>query len=405
MRASPPLTRWIAVPSVALAIAALALFSLWGCTQGSPPRPHVEAQRFLWITRWDFRDERDVRRIVTDAAEAGFDALVFQVRGAASTLYPSSLEPRAPELTDAPVDFDPLRTALLAAHARGLEVHAWVNVVPSWWGLVPPADPLHVYNRHPEWHWFDGKSHRQALSEGFYVSLNPCLPGVRDYIVAVLEELVRNYDLDGLHLDYLRFPNEPPATPPGSHSDWPRDPATLWLYAQDTGLYPDQDRDRWDAWRSEQVTQLLRDIRAMVDECRPGLVLSAAVGSEPAQALAAHHQDVDAWIDEDLLDLILPMNYTSDLERFEERLERWEARSLATPVVMGLMLSGDAELRRMELQRAAQRYPALAVFAYHELFDSRNEVLTDQGEDQSTQRGLRRGLLLPALRRGQQSAD
>jgi uncharacterized lipoprotein YddW (UPF0748 family) len=363
-------------------------------------QPREPARRYLWVTRWDCSSAQDVERLVSDAAGAGFDALVFQVRGAASTFYPSEIEPRAPELSGMPAGYDPLRIALDAAHARGLELHAWINCVPSWWGTTPPEDPRHVYNAHPEWHWYDQEGRRQALSERFYVSLNPCLPAVRAHVVAVCEELVTGYELDGLHLDYIRFPNEAPATRKGSGSDWPRDAATLALYRVATGLEPDEDRERWSAWRAEQVTALVRGIRAQTAACAPGLVLSTAVGAEPERALAQHFQDVDAWIDEGLVDLVLPMNYTSDLELFTTRLERWRERAGKTRVAMGVMVKGDPGTRVAVLRLASDSYPALAVFGYHELFDSNNEVLTVQDEGESALRAQRRRALLPELVRG-----
>jgi len=353
------------------------------------------ATRYLWVTRWDYRTDADVERIVREADEAGFDALVFQVRGAASTLYPSQLEPRAPELAGMPADHDPLEVAVHEARARGLELHAWINCVPSWWGSVPPEDSSHVYHAHPEWHWYDQRGERQAFSEDFYVSLNPCLPAVREHVIGVCEELVTRYALDGLHLDYIRFPQEPPATPRGSGSDWPRDARTLELYRADTGLAPDDDQAAWSAWRAEQVTELVRGIRGMLDSAAPLTALSAAVGSEPEYALEAYHQDIGAWIEEGLLDLVLPMNYSSDVALFSGRMERWQARADDVEIVMGVMVKGDSGTRGEELELAAAAYGRIAVFAYHELFDSRNEILTTQDAEASAERAARRAALLP----------
>jgi len=135
----------------------------------------------------------------------------------------------------------------------------------------------------------------------------------------------------------------------------------------------------------------------MVASRTPDLTLSTAVGSEPDGALAAHFQDVEGWIDEGLFDLMLPMNYTSDLELFSKRLESWKERAQRVPVVMGVMVKGDAETRAVELERATSLFPAIAVFAYHELFESMNTILTAQDEDERTRRTERRAILLPHL--------
>ena len=149
--------------------------------------------------------------------------------------YDSRFEPWADELGGSDPGYDPLKLACEEAHRCGLELHAWVNVMPAWRGKTPPKNPDQLYNAHPEWFWYDQHGNRQALCS-FYVSLNPCLPEVRKYLVDVFYDLVSRYDVDGLHMDYIRFPNEPPATPKGSGLDYPYDAGTLALYRQDTGL-------------------------------------------------------------------------------------------------------------------------------------------------------------------------
>ncbi len=355
--------------------------------------------RAVWVTRWDYRTAEDVREIVRNCDDAGFDTLLFQVRGNATVFYRSSLEPWAEQLGWRDPGFDPLALAIELAHERGMDLHAWVNVVPAWWGSAPPDDPRHLWHTHPEWFWYDQDGERQALCDGFYVSLNPCLPEVRAYLVEVMEELATRYELDGLHLDYIRFPNEHPAIPRGSGLDYPRDARTLTLYRRETGLAPDDDAAAWNRWRAEQVTRLVREIRVALDRAAPDLVVGAAVGPEPERALH-HFQDVETWLREGLLDLVFPMNYTADPDLFARRLADWSARSREARVVMGLMASGGtAELRRDQVREAAATTGDLALFGYHVLFDSRNLVLGAQTTTASRERERLRHTLLPAFTR------
>lgn len=67
-----------------------------------------------------------------------------------------------------------------------------------------------MYILRPEWSWYNRSDERQPLNRGFYVSINPCLPEARQHIVEVCKEMVSGYNIDGLHLDYIRFPNEAP---------------------------------------------------------------------------------------------------------------------------------------------------------------------------------------------------
>jgi uncharacterized lipoprotein YddW (UPF0748 family) len=360
------------------------------------PRTGVRA---IWITRFDYRTPQDVRRIVGDCADAGFDTLLFQVRGNATAFYRSSFEPRAGELDGADPEWDPLQEACDLAHARGLELHAWANVVTAWWGLEPPRDPAQVCNARPEWLWYDQQGQVQPLVERFYLSLNPCLPEVRAYLAAVLAEIAARYLLDGLHLDYLRFPNEPPVIPAGSGLDYPRDARTLALYREASGKHPDEDPAAWDAWRTGCVTELLREIRASAKAARPGLVLSAAVGPSAEAARAHHFQDTRGWLAEGLLDAVFPMNYARTLAAFEERLEPWVAPGGPWTLVPGLRIDLAApEVHEAQLHSARAASGNFCVFAYAALFDSTNVQIASQDEAARLERAERRARALPFLR-------
>jgi uncharacterized lipoprotein YddW (UPF0748 family) len=123
----------------------------------------------------------------------------------------------------------------------------------------------------------------QPLNTGFYVSVNPCLPEVRKHITGICQEIVADYEVDGLHLDYIRFPNEHPVL---HGHQYPRDQRTLELFKEATGLGPEDKPSVWDQWRCDCVTALLRDIRRTAKSLRPQLVLSAAVAVDRKEALS-----------------------------------------------------------------------------------------------------------------------
>lgn len=354
--------------------------------------------RAMWVTRWNYRTREDVRRVVEECAHAGIDRILFQVRGNATAYYRSAFEPWAEPFGFADPGFDPLATAIEVAHGLGVELHAWFNVVPAWYGPVPPANAAHVYHAHPEWMWYDQHGKRQGLSEKFYVSLNPCLPDVRRYLADVARDLVSKYAVDGLHLDYIRFPNEPPATPAKSGIDYPRDARTLALYKNDTGLAPEQDKGSWDRWRTERVTSLVREIRAAIHGAKPGLPLSAAVGSKIESALT-HFQDAATWLREGLVDTVYPMNYTADPADFEARCGVW--RKLAPDrVVMGLHLGlGSPAVTEREIETSLAYFGGFAGFAYGSLWPSPQDPVDYPDAAARATRDARGAALVPVLRR------
>jgi len=371
-----------------------------GC-QGPRIRGPIRA---IWVTRFDYRTPDDVKQIIDDCAAAGFNVILFQVRGNGTAFYRSKLEPWADELGGTDPGWDPLQVACEQAHRRGVALHAYVNAMPAWRGTQPPANPEQLYNRHPEWFWYDQHGNRQALSS-FYVSLNPCLPEVRAYIVAVFEDLVSRYDVDGLHLDYIRFPNEPPATPRGSGIDYPRDARTLALFREATGKTPDDDPAAWNRWRTDCVTQVVADTHAMLRRVKPRAVLSAAVAAVRQNGLA-HFQDAQQWMQDGLVDAVFLMNYTDSPETFAQRIDPWLEIESQAAVVPGLWFgrhegksveeAAAAVKEQIEIARAKTGH--FCLFAYSSLFDSRDQERRQRDERQRQIRQVRRDILLPVLK-------
>ena len=383
--------------------ALLMVLTFAGCrpraSQMITPEPSGTAIRAIWVTRWDFKSAEDIAKIMHNCRASGFNTVLFQVRGNGTALYRSKLEPWAVELGGRDPGFDPLTVACDEAHRRGLTLHAWANVMPGWRGAKPPTDRKQLFHAHPDWFWRDAKGRRQPL--GWYNSVNPCYPEVRDYLVAVMREIVEGYPIDGLHLDYMRFPNDWHKSYGRSSRvpDYPRDPRTLSLFAEATGRAPDSAPKLWSQWRTEQVTRVVRGIRAMMRDIKPHALLSAAVGSVPRDAKQAHFQDTLRWIDEGLVDAVYPMNYTDSLATFSGRLKNWLDARQKVSVVTGVMVdkrSGETVVGQLE--RSRRITPHFAVFAYNSLFerfDSRGVPVRDK---QSPSRAALRDRVIPYVR-------
>ena len=289
--------------------------------EGPPPRPAADPPvapphplsvwppRAIWVVRQPWQSPQEVADLIERCGRAGFNTVLFQVRANGTAFYRSRFEPWSEEFPAGDPGFDPLEVAVTEAHRRRMALHAWVNVTPGWRGSQPPDDARQLYNARRDWFLRDQAGRLQPLG-AFYLGLNPCLPEVRAYLVAVCEEIVRRYRVDGLHLDYIRFPLD--KAPRGS--DYPHDARTLQFYRQATGLRPQDSRWRWTLWRQQQVTQLVRDIRAMARRTRAGLRLTAACLPDIDSARSGSFQDGPAWLREDLVDAVFVMNYTSNVD-------------------------------------------------------------------------------------------
>lgn len=269
---------------------------------------HCVEFRGAWVTAWTpgFFTREEIDGTIAAAKKAKLNALFIQVRKNGDAYYKSETEPRGNGIA---ADFDPLAIVIEKAHAAGIEVHAWVNTVRMWASKTAPTDPKHIVNRHPEWVNKDASGATRA-SEGLY--LDPGIPEAREYIASVVEEIAKNYEVDGIHLDYIRYPGK----------NWGySDPALRNYYAASgRSAKPAPDDANWLQWKRDQVTELVRLIRQKVKAVRPNALLSASTiawGDCPAEfasttpyALAC--QDWKRWLSEGLIDANIPMNYKQE---------------------------------------------------------------------------------------------
>jgi uncharacterized lipoprotein YddW (UPF0748 family) len=270
------------------------------------PSPDREA-RALWVSRWDWYDRGELESLLRRAADANFNIIYFQVRGRADAYYRSELEPWAhrPPLFVLGQDpgWDPLGAALSVAHEQGLELHVWLNALIGWCGSesIPGADPPHILRQHPDWAMVTESGERSA---GGCVWLTPGQPGVRARLGAVAADLARSYPIDGVHLDFIRYPN-----PSFSYDD-----ATLAGFdtarAAEPGL-------TFSDFRRRLVTMSVSETRDSLHAVAP-LPLSAAVWgvyrntrgwSRVAAGYDTRFQDSHGWLAAGLVDVIVPMIY------------------------------------------------------------------------------------------------
>ena len=276
--------------------------------------------RAVWVTRYDFRTGAEVRAVVANCDKLGFNTILFQVRGEGKPLYRSRLEFPVP-------GFDALEVACEEAHRRGLTLHAWVNVFPA--GRSRSA-PLAV--RYSKWLL-------RERNDG-YVFLDPQRPEVRAHLAAVAEEIVTRYPVDGIHLDYIRYPRNAKGS-------------------------------------SAAVTATVRKIRGVVNEARPGTIVSAAILGT-AKARASAHQDAESWVREGLVDWVFPMTYNNNDGEHARQLADNYARFSGGRCLPGVGAyrhrTGDQTVRQVRMSRGGY-----AVFGYASLFsrggNARREAL------------------------------
>jgi uncharacterized lipoprotein YddW (UPF0748 family) len=307
--------------------------------------------RALWVLRSSLATPEAIETLVRTASGQGFNTLLVQIRGRADAYYASTLEPRAAELIRQPASFDPLATVIRQAHAAGLRVHAWIdtNLVSS--AVDLPLARTHIIYTHPEWLMvpreiaqdvakldptnpaYVGKLARWSRAEsdaveGLYAS--PIDPAAAAHTLAVVTDVADRYDLDGIHLDYVRYPNDQFdysrfAIAAFRASMRPRLAADVRaaVDAQDTidlFAYPDRFPAEWKAFRRERLTSLVSRIAQSLRAAHPGLMLTMAVKPDPTEAADVRLQDWRRWLQAGLIDAVCPMAYTQEADKFVEQI-------------------------------------------------------------------------------------
>ncbi|MBN1475589.1 family 10 glycosylhydrolase [Candidatus Sumerlaeota bacterium] len=301
---------------IALGLIALAMMSP-AVAQGDEQVPVA-----LWVDGHSraFRSTEAMETLLADVRGAGIDTIIAVLRSQGDALFNSTFEPAPDFLTS---DFtDPLLS--LQRHCRsGLrgepQVHLLlgISVLDVHRGLaLPPRG--HVINEHPEWQLESINGAVEAREDGVvHHFLDPSLIEVHQHTEDLLTELVASYNLEGIVLDTLRFPE--------GGNEWGYCAMALEQYHRDVGEVgiPAPEDPTWIQWRRDQVTDLLREISSTIRIVNPQLpiwVTALAAGSlsdgfESSHTYTEYLQDWPAWIDEGLCDGIILENFRDNRDR------------------------------------------------------------------------------------------
>jgi uncharacterized lipoprotein YddW (UPF0748 family) len=372
-----------------------------------PTAAPADEVRALWVLRTSLSSPARVKAVVESARNHGFNTLLVQVRGRGDAYFESRLEPRAAELSRQPESFDPLASTIELARAAGIKVHAWVNVNFVSSAVDLPVAREHVVHRHPEWlmvprdlaqplaavnpdspaylgrlaRWTRAQS---AAVEGLYTS--PLVPQAVEHTVAVVRDLVRRYPVDGIHLDYARYPSD--------RFDYSRAGIRQFVASvrptlstaqrreldaaerDDLFAYPDALPDDWRRFRIARMSALVQRLRDAVRQERRSAALTVAAAPDLREARERKLQDWGGWLEAGLVDAVCPMAYTPEAARFAEHIAA--AREVAgdRAVWAGIGAYRLSPSQTIENIRTARKLGSagVALFSYDSMIDPRQSA-------------------------------
>jgi uncharacterized lipoprotein YddW (UPF0748 family) len=280
-----------------------------------PPSELALPMRAAWVHLFDgaLKTRPAIDRLVDELVVADATAVIAQVARRHDAYYDSDVLPPTSD-PDLEPGLDVVAELTAAAHAAGIEVHAWISVAPTWHAVYDglPAPPGWVAVAHgaaapEEQRWVS------RTADGDWTDyLDPALPEVRDHVAAIVTELAERTEVDGIHLDYVRYADERS----GYH------PRALDRFRAETGVAgtPAPDDLAWSAWRRAQTRELLVHARDALAATSRQPTLSAAVitwgegptaagGFDATRTATEALQDWPGWVQEGLLDAVIPMTY------------------------------------------------------------------------------------------------
>lgn len=288
--------------------------------QSMPVRP-VEA-RCVWLDRGTIlttKSPQGMAALFDRFKSSGVNVVYFECNNAGFTMYPSSMATQNP----ATVGWDPLGVAVKEAHKRGMELHAWTwnfNVGNAKHNPIIGKDadyPGPVLSSH-SFTWALAAQNGSLLppkQHEFW--LDPSNPDARQYAKDLCVEIVSKYPVDGLQLDYIRYPFNNKGSEMGFN----------WLgrqrFERDTGLsldhLDDDTRQVWVAWKTAQINSWVKDLSQTLKHMKPGLRISCAVYAMPRRGrVNAIQQEWETWVANGWVDTINPMTYVQSAKELAQ---------------------------------------------------------------------------------------
>lgn len=313
--------------AASLLAGALAVSAFAATTPARADDAPAEQWRSYWVDAFNpgIYDPAQVGQLVEDAKAVGANALIVQTVRRYDCFCNDAQYPRT-DAAVAPAPYDPLEAIIDEAHAAGIEVHAWVNVSTLWNSATAPTSPEHVYNAHGlaasgADRWLN-KRHDGVEKVGNNTFIDPANPDAVEYIVDGIRSIQERYDVDGINLDYIRYPDYNVTGGGEFTNDWGYSDVSLARFHAATGRtdVPEPADEEFSHWRREQITNLVRKIYVTMHETDRTDRLSingityaygpSHYGSwEQARPYANVMQDWHGWAREGIVDTVTAMNY------------------------------------------------------------------------------------------------
>ncbi|GEN56160.1 hypothetical protein GCM10012290_06860 [Halolactibacillus alkaliphilus] len=336
----------------------------------------IVEHRAVWI-RPNETTKQEVRANLEKVKKANLNQVYLETWWGGYTIYPSdnALAPHNPRYKG----FDVLEAYLEVGKELDIEIHAWVHNAflegnqmeekPDWALIRRDGENFTDNEYGTKWYW-----------------LNVALPEVRMFITDLYQDMIDQYDIDGLHLDYIRYPDSN-----GRDEDYGYDLYTRELFMKqfntDTdpiNLYPgDALYKEWQYFRMNIVTTFLDELIPTVKEQAPDLVISGSVYANFYEDPYLKLQDVTTWLEKGYLENVFPMSYKFDVQSVlkdtEQAINLGQNKTLVT-IGLGSQAGVPTDILLQQVNATKDVYVSgSAFFEFVSYFDRGYNVPLEQG--------------------------
>lgn len=340
----------------------------------------------MWVVRDALKSESSINKVVSTAVSNNISDLFVQVRALGQCYYPGKIDPMAEGISP---NYDPLALITNKAARYNIRIHAWINTQYVWSGELDTLPDRHILksakkgilrtaqdNYTPPLY----KTIRRKGIEGYYI--DPANQENQERLLAIISEITNNYKVDGIHLDYFRYPSYEYSFSPSGRTNfrlkYQADP--LDIIGNDKRPVTQAGIDQYSSvartYREnlrENLTALLKSIRREIKKNHSDIELSVAVKPDAEIAKNYYFQDWLNWVKNGDVDFVALMNYRIDWNEFLDHLTGENLKSSREKILVGISTYNQkpqAVKRRMNYVRNNE-WAGYVLFSYNHLNTNR----------------------------------
>lgn len=281
-----------------------------------------QSYQALWVDSWDrgILTKKQIDQLMVHVRTNNINTLFVEIRRVADAYYDSELTIKAENISSS---FDPLAYLLEKAHDpafpdQPIQIHGWLVVNRIWKGSKLPVNKNHIYYTHPDWLSLNRKGAKRGKYNTAFLEL--AHPDASMHMVRIVREIISEYDIDGINLDYVRYSE--------TDGSWGYSPVAIdRFHKKYPGQQAEEKNSRWQEFKRRQVTDLVKQISIAILTQKPKVMLSvnAITWGAPhdrfnrTSAYLEVQQDWLSWVQEGWVDINTPMLYKRHSKKHQKR--------------------------------------------------------------------------------------